>query len=1461
MGAPPLSRLGVASLPPDRDRSAIGPVEVFNDQWEQTKALLAQRLTANAKSDSTARVDLYQANDSFRCHLPLRDLVGWASHPGAPFERTRWEANLAKDPQWGEARGAYVEAGHHGDFPALLTHWQTIVNGVVRASALAQRADAIAEIDHVTGTWAGFPDKTSLQRVRMQLDREQRAALKWIDGVLTDAAGDPAEPLSALHLGAIGDHLETLRLPGLARPYFERAAQAATTMAEKQLMTLRAIQQMPSYKQAVHRNEVEAIRAGIPDLLCAAESWERQLAQEPPAPKILLPDFMEGLPFDQIPFDTYPTVTVDAATLTSGDAPPLLTAGTATIDETDERTPIIILYEGRPPLPDPPPGSVSQVRLLYPLAWQVAYAIAPTPALEAERRTAASRLLGLSAIARYPISQPIEGASETAFLPDFTISTPTATELALHLANAQRYGQRWTARHGQLETLLANEGTATARVHFDQVLLPDLLDAAQLATLADTEHPSLHEMRGDLLGIAYDDGLAALDLSRERLRHLAELATDPATAPALRHRIAILRERAPWVFSADGRINPDVDISGTAQGELAAATTRARYLTSQNFIQESGLPIGTSLLGGALGLFCGPAAWVCVPAGGALGGGAGKAGSAAINLYEHAGEIGESGTTGLTQITPEEASAYRIGFAADLGLNMAFGVIAGPGGRAGVRVATTAARGIGTTFVAFGHRIAGAVHWGSISSIATRAVAVADAVATPANWPRGAQWIWTNIQTPRLSASDRFFISGAMVAADYGGFFGEAGRLDHWVGYAGIGLAGINPATLRATQLALQGRTWQTAARYLTGEVSLATSSGAGLRSAFQRVFSLPTEGPVPAELLHDAPLMKHLAAHYRLYRLDLAGATPQLVRVGAWDTFKNVGATVLTDGERIGAACFLVDLAHQKDGAALPQLTMGGALCFMLAANRVAVRHFNIDRAGTWTMFFMDRTIDAVNQVTSGRSPWNIDAYRVAMNYVSGGVVSLVRGRYIRNMLARDDIGLVKGLAIKTGPAYSEPIALSNTTSAERALAAKLLRSSTMADNALTLNTATGTIGRNGLNGHPFVPTARLTEEEQQILARWLQPGIADPAPLATIMTAQAIVGRTVANHRVDLLYLTGDEKKAKILSLLREECQRQPTGPAEQWLTIQLNHLEHRTDGAQLKRWLGPHLERSVAASQVGLNKNGYVGLKINADLTTTGALTFSSLQDTILGSGWDYLRAIYLLHGDPVHMMQWAWLRGFTTLPARNFWRLRHGWDTKQAWYGDRVLKWVGDPLATKFTPLFSNQGFWKEQYHEATRADSPQGFLDFHVARRPWQGGLDAYNWATPLAALGIDTGTAPYSPIGKGYEDLARLYASGTEGLTAADWEGADRFVDSLLTEAKQIVQNGKGIGKRITDYDDRTLLEHAMAIGLAAWHGHEANPARFEQTARNHADLFNIFNFTLSPNLPLDHFPDLVDDH
>lgn len=1396
------------------------------------------------------------------CHLFSDAFAAAATGPWAVAPHSALRAALQTDGQWTVAQQTYRTAREAGDAPGAATAFTTMLELVTRAARIAERRAAIRDAAETPAAVGMRADDWRAMRTRVtrHLEKEQAEALRWIETAL-------GSELASYELALMGDHMEDLGLRAEARGHFERAGHQATTVAEKSLMDLRAIQQMPLHEQTARRAAVEAIRRAIPDLLQAAQRWEQHLAQQPSEPTILLPDELDGLPFDQIPFDSYPTVVVDTQTFVAEWARSIPAFDPTRMEDAELPQPIIVLYEGRESLPSPPPGSVAQVRLLYPLAWQVAYTIEPTAALEAERRQIVSQLLGLSAIARYPVSTTAEETSDRAMLPDLSIGAPTVAELLLHLENARLYGQRWTTHNGQLEQLLATEGTEGARGRYDQTLLPDLLDAAQLATLAPSEPQLLHEVRGELLGLAYDDGLSALDLPRERLRGLAELATAADAPASVKRRIARLREHAPWAFTSDGQMNPDVDMTDTEQGQLAAAETRARYLTSQDLLQEGGLPIGGALLGGALGLFCGPVAWLCVPAGGALGGGGGKIASTAMNLHEHDEEIAQSAATGLAQLGSEEAEAHRTSWRLDLGLNIAFGVIAGPGGRAAASVGTTAMRGLGATVAACGRRTVAAIRNGSFRTAAASAVMAVRAATAPSNWPRSAQWLWARIQTPRLSATDRFFISGTLVAADYGGFLGEAGKLDHWAGYAGLGFAGINPMTLRMAHRALQPTAWRSVARYFTGAADVTASAEIGLQRAFQRVFSIPADGPVPAELLEGKPWVQQLAAHYRLYRIDLAGTTPQMVRVGAWDAVKSIGATTLTDGERIGAACFLADLAQQKEGAPLPQLTMGGALCFMLAANRVAIRHFNIDRAGTWTMFFIDRGIDAINQVTSGRSPWNIDAYRVAMNYVSGGVVSLVRGRYVRNLLARNDPGIVKTITIKTGPAYSETIALKDATIEERALAAKLLRSSTMADNALTFNAATGAIGRNGLNGHRFTPTATLTEAEQGIFARWLQPGVTNPAPLSTIMEAQAIVGRTVAGHRSDLLYLQGSAKQAAIQRLLRTESTLLlATGaPAHQqaaatWLLAQLGHLEKKTNGAQLARWLGPHLERSVAASQVGLNGHGHIGLKLNVDLTAGGVAAFSSLHDTILGGGWDYARAIYLLHGDPMHMMQWAWLRGFTTLPARNYFRLRHAWDTNTAWYGDRVLKWVGDPLAAKFVPHFSNQGFWKQQYTQATGADSLQSFLDFHVAPMPWQGGLDAYNWTTPLAALGLDTDTSPYSPIGEGYQDLAEFYAAKTTELSAHDWENADRFVDTLLTEAKRIAQTEEAIGRRATDYDDRTLREHAMAIGLAAWYGHTVDATRFVQTARNHADLFRIFSSTVPEATALEKFPDLVED-
>lgn len=230
-------------------------------------------------------------------------------------------------------------------------------------------------------------------------------------------------------------------------------------------------------------------------------------------------------------------------------------------------------------------------------------------------------------------------------------------EAQFHLNNMVRQATVATMAGGKIETALRQKGREEALKIFNQLktdihLLDKMVHPLQSATGRDPFTEGLADLNWRL----HWDGLLSLDRPQQALH-----AVQKKVFPLYRYRSTIqahlkeLKAQAPHLFDEKDNLNPNVNLSQTELGKMAASRTRSAYWISANSTREAGVPIAAGVAGAVGGfLACN---FPCSILGGGLAAGGGAAGNTLYNIYNEETQTAtrQSLETGLTRVTSNQA--------------------------------------------------------------------------------------------------------------------------------------------------------------------------------------------------------------------------------------------------------------------------------------------------------------------------------------------------------------------------------------------------------------------------------------------------------------------------------------------------------------------------------------------------------------------------------------------------------------------------------------------------------------------------------------------------------------------------------------------------------------------------------------------------------------------------------------
>ncbi|MFH0798785.1 MAG: hypothetical protein V2A66_01245 [Pseudomonadota bacterium] len=382
------------------------------------------------------------------------------------------------------------------------------------------------------------------------------------------------------------------------------------------------------------------------------------------------------------------------------------------------------------------------------------------------------------------------------------IGKATAVEARLHIRNMDRVAVFKTARSGDIERALREEDQNAAAV--DQRQLIDDVHAVERLV-----KPYLKPEKGDvffeqvatLYWRTYFNGNFVRDLPQAAIFDVSDFVLKPMTCQGygvalgetnyIESQLKQLRQVAPQVFTAGGKLNRDVDLSGTAQGEDAAKRVMSAYWKSNDAVREAGVPLGLGVGCFATGAFFSET--VIIPMVAALlCGSGGSFLNREINKSSASEQYRQASMTGISVIGEKEAGRMRSGWYFSEGINNLFNAaavvpMAALWGRLGTQAVKAGLAGAGTwAFAETGGRAL-------MKSMASSPLKFAGSAM--AGIGRGGKaalgWYW------KLPIGTKFRVAGTgaglgAAVADYalidrdGNFVWGDGELDHWYGYAGL---------------------------------------------------------------------------------------------------------------------------------------------------------------------------------------------------------------------------------------------------------------------------------------------------------------------------------------------------------------------------------------------------------------------------------------------------------------------------------------------------------------------------------------------------------------------------------------------------------------------------------------------------------------------------------------------------
>ena len=255
----------------------------------------------------------------------------------------------------------------------------------------------------------------------------------------------------------------------------------------------------------------------------------------------------------------------------------------------------------------------------------------------------------------------------------------------------------------------------------------------------------------------------------------------------------------------------------------------------------------------------------------------------------------------------------------------------------------------------------------------------------------------------------------------------------------------------------------------------------------------------------------------------------------------------------------------------------------------------------------------------------------------------------------------------------------------------------------------------------------------------------------------------------------------------------------------------------------------------------------LKLGGDINWKGFLAFMLIQEPLTGPWIDGTLGTLLRGEDFDSVVKGTLLKGFTVFPIRHAWKLKFGVDRGLAVAGDKLLKYPTEGFVTKLWPVYATLAPWTKHYHQAIAEKTLDGFLEFHVGPKVWQGGLCRYNFEA-LRPVNLVKAFSPDGPVNNGnkresfftpipvaYRKLADVYAD-PDKLTLEDRSRLEAHIAELIAEARERINGG---GKKRSKFDDATIIEEALAISAAVYYANRHNPAYFSGLVEREKEWFD----------------------
>lgn len=577
-----------------------------------------------------------------KCLRVFQDVEAFAAEQWLSPAQALWQKKLDANIDWRAAQSQYKIAIQSNDQNSRLQNFSALVKVALQSTSIQDNRTLLSELYQSLGHPEQPSDlpTTTFDNAVKRLQNEQVAAVQWVEERL--AANGSA--LSTDELGVLADGLADMNLSAAARTVYlcasekallEQSGQRRGNVALSYWYELKAYTALSVEDRLSERPTLDRIRSNIHMLLARAQP--KLVAFDEPV-VMHMPAALQGASDSEIA--AYPTLvypaTSTATGLTPTGFPQILNMEMAADAETHVLThdPLVMYVPVDGPetemIPETFPGTLEQVRIVQELAWQAAYQLnqaSEMPVLESEL---VQRVHNLGTVRN-------------------------SDEAHLLIGSAKMMATRWTQRGGVLEVGNPQQ--------FRDHLLP-LID--QLETAVASHRTTLGNALGQLLWTTHWDGNITIDQPQAALRAATTGSlTHYAQYDSVRNQVARLRVDASWLFDGNAQLDPNTDVSAYAEGERAALRTGSRYWTNDSDLENIGIPLAGTAVGGWLAslvpsAWCGPAAPYCAGAIIFVGGGLAAAGTMTAQrdytVSQHADALAQSARTGLSVVSESELS-------------------------------------------------------------------------------------------------------------------------------------------------------------------------------------------------------------------------------------------------------------------------------------------------------------------------------------------------------------------------------------------------------------------------------------------------------------------------------------------------------------------------------------------------------------------------------------------------------------------------------------------------------------------------------------------------------------------------------------------------------------------------------------------------------------------------------------